>query len=264
MSTQALTLSDLLSKKQRGEKICMLTAYDTPTATLLDKAGVDVLLVGDSLGNTVLGFKNTLRVTLEDMIRHSGAVSRGTSHALVVSDMPFMSYQVSVKKAKKNAGRLLQEAGVHAVKLEITHESQIHVIEAFTSIGLSVMAHVGLTPQSIHQLSGYHLQGKTPESGTQLIKLSHQVAQAGAFSVVLEMISPPIAKQITEQLTIPTIGIGSGPDCDGQVLVIHDVLGLSERTPKFAKTYANLSTIISGAVQAYCNDVRQSQFPPRL
>lgn len=238
----------------------MLTAYDHPTAKILDKAGVDTILVGDSVGPVVLGYPNTIPVTVEEMIHHTRAVVRGTKRALVIIDMPFMSYQESIEQAKHNAGRMLKESGAEAVKLE-GGSAMRETIRAMVDVDIPVVAHIGLTPQSIHRMGGYKVQGKG-EDVSRLIGDAKAVEEAGAFMVVLECVPRQLAKEITEMLSIPTIGIGAGPDCDGQVLVFHDLLGLlGDFRPKFVKQYANLSDIIDTAVKSYISEVTSGAFP---
>lgn len=238
----------------------MLTAYDHPTAKILDKAGVDTILVGDSVGPVVLGYPNTIPVTVEEMIHHTRAVVRGTKRALVIIDMPFMSYQESIEQAKHNAGRMLKESGAEAVKLE-GGSNMRETIRAMVDVDIPVVAHIGLTPQSIHRMGGYKVQGKG-EDVSRLIGDAKAVEEAGAFMVVLECVPRQLAKEITEMLSIPTIGIGAGPDCDGQVLVLHDLLGLlGDFRPKFVKQYANLSDIIDTAVKSYISEVTSGAFP---
>lgn len=239
----------------------MLTAYDYPFAQIVDEAGIDVILVGDSLGMVVQGLENTLPVTMDEMIYHTKMVARAVKNAMVIGDMPFMSYQVSIEEAVRNAGRFLKEAGASAVKLEGGAEVAEH-IRAMTKSDIPVLAHIGLTPQSIHRMGGYKVQGKTKESAKRLVEEAHIVEDAGAFSLLLEAIPMNLAKQITEELTIPTIGIGAGPHCDGQVLVLHDVIGLFERfLPKFAKQYINLKKEVLKAVKAYKEEIEKGIFP---
>lgn len=248
-------------KKERGEAITMLTAYDYPTALAMDRAGVDSILVGDSLGMVVLGYENTLPVTMDEMLHHSRAVSRGAKSALLVGDMPFMSYQVSVEEAVRNAGRFLQNGGMDAVKLEGGHE-RAAAIRAIVGAGIPVMGHLGLTPQSIHQLGGFRAQGKTAAAAQHLLDDALLLESAGCFSLVLESVPAQLATYISKQLSIPTIGIGAGAGCDGQVLVTHDLLGLFERfTPKFVKKYANLYAEMQTAFAEYIADVQNAQFP---
>ncbi|HKW32878.1 MAG TPA: 3-methyl-2-oxobutanoate hydroxymethyltransferase [Candidatus Acidoferrum sp.] len=263
-----ITVPDLLQRKSKGagflsnsEKITCLTAYDYPTARLIDEAGVDVILVGDSLSMVVLGHESTLPVTLEDMLHHTRAVRRGTRRALVVSDMPFGSYHTDTSESLRNAVRFVKEAGAEAVKVE-GGERRLELIARLTEAEIPVMGHVGLTPQSVNTLGGYRVQGKTRDAAEHLIRDARAVEAAGAFAVVLEAVPRELAAQITRELRIPTIGIGAGPDCDGQILVLHDILGLTFRpVPKFARQYVNVGRIISDAVQEYCEDVRTGTFP---
>lgn len=249
--------------KAEERKLTMLTAYDYSTAKLIDEAGVDSILVGDSLGNVMLGYDSTIPVTMEDMIHHGAAVSRGAKEALVVIDMPFMSYQVSVEEAVRNAGRLMQEGHCGAVKLEGGREV-CPQIRAIVNAGIPVMAHLGLTPQSIHAFGGHRVQGKTEEAARRLLEDAKLVQEAGAFSVVLEAIPSGLAKLITESLAIPTIGIGAGGDCDGQVLVYQDMLGMfSDFKPKFVKQYANVGQVMKEAFGAYIEEVQSGAFPAR-
>jgi len=265
MSTQGklnnITTAVIKDMKKKNQKITMLTAYDYGTAVVVDEAGIDIILVGDSLGMVVLGYESTLPVTMGDMIHHTKAVCRGAKRAMVIGDMPFMSYQVSVAEAVRNAGRFLQEAGAHGVKLEGGRE----VAEAtrrIASAGIPVMAHLGLTPQSVHQLGGYKVQGKGDAAAKRMIEDARILEEAGAFAVVLECVPVQLAREITESLTISTIGIGAGVHCDGQVLVINDMLGIFERfTPKFVKKYANLNLQMKEAVRQYCDEVRTGAFP---
>ena len=248
-------------KKERGEPITMLTAYDYPTAMAIDKAGIDSILVGDSLGMVVLGYENTLPVTMEEMLHHARAVSRGAKSALLVGDMPFMSYQVSTEEAVRNAGRFLQQAGMDAVKLEGGRE-RADAVRAIVGTGIPVMGHLGLTPQSVHQLGGFRAQGKTASAAKRLFEDAHILEDAGAFSIVLESVPAQLAEYISKQISIPTIGIGAGAGCDGQVLVTHDMLGLFERfTPKFVKQYANLHEVMNKAFADYLDDVETKRFP---
>ncbi len=251
---------DIVKKKQTHSPISAVTAYDVLSAQLADDAHIDILLVGDSCGNVVAGYSTTLPVTMDQIVYHSQAVVRGSRRALVVADMPFMSYQKSIAQARKNAGRLVKEAGVAAVKLEIL-PSQIDTLRAIVDMGIPVMAHIGFTPQTMFQLGGYKVQGKTDVDATALVELAEKVAQAGAFSVVLEMVPPAVASRIRAAVSIPTIGIGAGPDCDGQILVFHDLVGLTESSPKFVKRYADLRTVITGALTRYRQDIETGQFP---
>jgi 3-methyl-2-oxobutanoate hydroxymethyltransferase len=263
-----ITVPDLLQRKNpaagshsNSQKITCLTAYDYPTARLLDEAGVEVILVGDSLGMVVLGHDNTLSVTLEEMLHHTRAVRRGIRRALVVADMPYGSYHTDLSASLHNAMRFVKEAGTEAVKVE-GGERRLELISRLTEAEIPVMGHVGLTPQSVNALGGYRVQGKTADAAEQLIRDARAVEAAGAFAVVLEAVPRELAAQITRELRIPTIGIGAGPDCDGQILVAHDLLGLTfGQTPKFARQYANLGQLISKAVREYCDDVRGGTFP---
>ena len=248
-------------KKERGELISMLTAYDYPTALAMDQVGIDAILVGDTLGMVVLGYENTLPVTMEEMLHHSRAVARGAKSALLVGDMPFMSYQVSVEEAVRNAGRFLQNGGMDAVKLEGGRE-RAEAIRAIVSAGIPVMGHLGLTPQSIHQLGGFRAQGKTALAAKRLLEDAILLEEAGCFSLVLESIPTQLAEFISQRISIPTIGIGAGAGCDGQVLVSHDLLGLFDRfTPKFVKKYADLRAEMQRAFSDYIADVQDQQFP---
>lgn len=249
--------------KLNGEKISMLTAYDYSTAKLMDEAGVDSILVGDSLGNVVLGYEDTISVTMEDMIHHGAAVARGVKNALVVVDMPFMSYQTSVYDALVNAGRLMKEARAGAVKLE-GGKSVCPQIKAITEAGIPVMAHLGLTPQSVNALGGHRVQGKTEEAARKLMEDAKAVEEAGAFSVVLECVPAKLAAVITRELSIPTIGIGAGNGCDGQVLVYQDLLGMfSDFTPKFVKKFANVGEVMKEAFREYRKEVGDGTFPAK-
>lgn len=248
-------------KKERGEVITMLTAYDYPTALAMDKAGIDSILVGDSLGMVVLGYENTLPVTMEEMLHHCRAVARGAKTALLVGDMPFMSYQASVEEAVRNAGRFLQQGGMDAVKLEGGRE-RADTIRAMTGAGIPVMGHIGLTPQSVHQLGGFRAQGKTASAAKRLVDDALVLEEAGCFSVVLESVPARLAELISRKLSIPTMGIGAGVGCDGQVLVTHDLLGLFDRfTPKFVKKYANFHAEMQKAFTDYIEDVETRRFP---
>lgn len=261
MAEQKVTTTTIRNKKITKEKITMLTAYDYATAVVLDEVGVDIILVGDSLGMVVLGYESTLPVTMWDMLHHTGAVVRGTKHALVIADMPFMSYQISDEKAVHNAGRFLKEAGAHGVKLEGGRE-MADLTRKITSIGIPVMGHLGLTPQSVHQLGGYKTQGKEEAAAKKIMEDAKIIEQAGAFSLVLECVPAPLAKTITQSINIPTIGIGAGADCDGQVLVINDMLGMFERfTPKFVKKYLNLNAQMKESVRQYIKEVKNGVFP---
>jgi len=248
-------------KKERGEIITMLTAYDYPTAMAMDRAGVDSILVGDSLAMVILGYENTLPVTMEEMLHHARAVARGAKTALLVGDMPFMSYQVSVEEAVRNAGRFLGQGGMDAVKLEGGRE-RADAIRAITSAGIPVMGHIGLTPQSINQLGGFRAQGKTASAAKRLIEDALILEETGCFSIVLESVPARLAELISKKLSIPTIGIGAGNGCDGQVLVTHDVLGLFDRfTPKFVKKYADFHREMQKVFADYIEDVETKRFP---
>src|SRR5512135_1660358 len=256
-----ITIQDFLKKKTEKKKITMLTAYDYPFAQIVDEAGIDGILVGDSLGMVVQGLENTLPVTMEEMIYHTKLVTRGVKNAIVIGDMPFMSYQTGVGDAVRNAGRFLKEAGASAIKLEGGAEVADQ-IRAMARADIPVMAHIGLTPQSIHRMGGYKVQGKTEEAASRLIEEARIAEDAGAFSLLLEAIPMGLAKKITEELSIPTIGIGAGPYCDGQVLVLHDVIGMFERfVPKFVKRYANLKDAALKAVTDYKEEVEKGTFP---
>jgi 3-methyl-2-oxobutanoate hydroxymethyltransferase len=256
-----ITVDDIKAMKQRGERVVMLTAYDYPSARLAEEAGVDMILVGDTLGMVVLGYDSTIPVTMEDMIHHTKAAVRGSERALVVGDMPFMSFQVNLEEAMRNAGRLLKETGCQAVKLE----GGVHMAETvrrLVQVGIPVVGHIGLTPQSVNQLSGFKVQGRTPEAAERLVDDAVALQQAGAFCVVLELIPAPLAKLISQRLRVPTIGIGAGAGCDGQVQVWHDILALySQFVPKHAKQYAQIGDAIKMAIGEYVTEVRSGQFP---
>ncbi len=255
------TILDISRMKVEGEKITVLTAYDYPFARLMDLAGIDMILVGDSVGTVVAGYDNTLPVTLEEMLYHTRAVVRGTSSALVVTDMPFLSYQVDLAEARRNAGRLIKEGGAQAVKLE-GGENIAATIRAIVDMDIPVVGHIGLTPQSIHRMGGFRVQGKEDLQARQLLADARAVEQAGAFALVLEGIPASLAREITETVAIPTIGIGAGVHCDGQVLVIHDILGLCEKySPKFVKRFADVSETISRGISDYIREVKAGTFP---
>ncbi len=261
MQKNKVTTTALREMKARGERITMLTAYDYPSARMVDDAGIDAIMVGDSLGNVILGYKNTLAVTMEEMLHHTKAVARATKRALVIGDMPFMSYQASVEDAVRNAGRFLKEGHAEAVKVE-GGRSVLNKIEAIVGAGIPVMGHLGLTPQWIHQFGGYKVQGKTGAAAKLILEDSKLLEQAGVFSLVLECVPWQLAKLITERANVPTIGIGAGPYCDGQVLVLHDLLGLSgEHIPKFVKRYARLDGIMAKALSDFKEEVRGEKFP---
>ncbi|MEW6570082.1 MAG: 3-methyl-2-oxobutanoate hydroxymethyltransferase [Nitrospirota bacterium] len=256
-----ITIQDFLRKKVEKKKITLLTAYDYPFAKIVDEAGIDAIIVGDSVGMVVQGLDNTLPVSMDEMVYHTKIVSRAVTDAMVIGDLPFMSYQASVAEGVRNAGRFIKEAGASAIKIEGGAEVAEH-IRAMTKSDIPVMAHIGLTPQSIHRMGGYKVQGKTEESAKRLLEEAHIAEDAGAFSLLLEAIPLGLAKTITEGLSIPTIGIGAGPHCDGQVLVLHDVLGLFERfLPKFAKRYVNLKEQALIAIKAYKEEVENEIFP---
>ena len=256
-----LRVPDVKNKKQQGEKVTMLTAYDFILARLLDEAGIDILLVGDSLGMVLLGYETTLSVTLEMMIHHSQAVSRGTQRALVVADMPFLTYHLSLSQALQNAGRLIQEGGVAAVKIEGGRTVE-DVTRRLVEVGIPVMGHLGLLPQSIHQLGGFRPQARDKAAAERVLEDAEILEEAGAFAVVLESIPAEVAKRVTARLSIPTIGIGAGPHCDGQVLVSHDAFGLSQGSvPPFVKQYVQLGEKLKKAAQTYIADVQAGRFP---
>lgn len=256
-----VTILEIQKMKEERTPITVLTCYDYPTARIMDGCGIDVILVGDSLGVVVSGHENTLPVTVDEIIYHTRAVMRANPRAFVVADMPFLSYQVDIAQARLNAGRLIKEGGAAAVKLE-GGVNMADTIRAITAMDIPVMAHIGLTPQSIHRMGGYRVQGKKEEQADRLFEDARAVEQAGAFAVVLEGIPQKLARRITESLSIPTIGIGAGPGCDGQVLVLHDILGLCEKySPKFVKRYADARTLIADAVNAYITEVRAGEFP---
>ncbi|NOQ95918.1 MAG: 3-methyl-2-oxobutanoate hydroxymethyltransferase [Desulfobacterales bacterium] len=261
MERKKVTIADLMAKKESGRKITMLTAYDYPTAQMVDQAEIDTILVGDSLGMVVLGYTSTVPVSMEEMIHHAKAVTRGTTYAFVLGDMPFMSYQTGVERAIENAGRFMKEGECDAVKLEGGTEVA-PVVKAIVTAGIPVCAHIGLTPQTATQLSGFKVQGKDAESAQNLIKSAKDLEKAGAFMVVMECIPDILASRITKELSIPTIGIGAGKHCDGQVLVYHDTVGLFERfTPKFVKQYIKLGPMIVDAVKEYKKEVEEGVFP---
>jgi len=255
------TVLDVQRYKDEGKRFAMLTAYDFLSARILDETGIPILLVGDSLGMVMLGYPTTLPVTLEEMLHHAKAVSRGARQALLVGDMPFMSYQASVEDAIRSAGRFVQEAGMHAVKLE-GGGRVVEITRRLTEVGIPVMGHLGLTPQFVHQMGGFKVQGKTDAQAAQILADARALEKAGAFSLVLEGVPSKLAAEITHALRIPTIGIGAGPATDGQVLVFHDMLGLTTgKAPKFVKRYANLAEEIARAATAYAEDVRAGKFP---
>ncbi len=261
MARQKVTISYLQKKMDEGQKITMMTAYDYPTASLVDQAEIDTILVGDSLGMVVLGYESTVPVTMEEMLHHCRAVCRGAKQSFVIGDMPFMSYQVSVEKAVENAGRFIKDAGCESVKLEGGSE-MAHVVKAIVDAGIPVCAHIGLTPQTATKLSGFKVQGKDAEGARELVNSAKDLEEAGAFMIVLECIPDQVASKITNELNIPTIGIGAGKYCDGQVLVYHDLVGLFERfTPKMVKQYINLAPQIREALIQYREEVEKGIFP---
>lgn len=261
MMKDRITTTYLTQMKKQKDKITALTAYDVQTAHLLDEAGVELLLVGDSLGMVVLGYETTLAVTMEDMLHHTKAVVRGTRRALVITDMPFMSYQTGVPDALVNAGRLLKEAGAHGVKLE-GGRTILPQVTALVQAGIPVLGHLGLTPQSVHQIGGFKVQGRDHTQADRLREDALALEEAGAFAIVLECVPAALAMEISQSLSIPTIGIGAGSDCDGQILVINDLLGMSANfKPKFVRRYANLHQVITDAVQDYIADVKTQNFP---
>jgi 3-methyl-2-oxobutanoate hydroxymethyltransferase len=255
-----ITINQIKEMKRKGEKITMLTAYDYSTAKIVDEVGIPLILVGDTLGEVVLGYESTIPVTMDEMLHHTKAVVRGRKNAMVIGDMPFMTYHISVEDALHNAARFIQEGGAQAVKLEggVTVAEKVKRI---VECGIPVMGHIGLTSQSINQLGGHKVQGRTPEAAARLLEDARVLEQAGAFAIVLETVPSQLATLITQRLSIPTIGIGAGAGCDGQVLVIHDVLGLSDRVPKHAKQYAKLADIIRAAVTEYDREVKAGSFP---
>jgi len=256
-----ITISQIKEMKRKGEKITMLTAYDYSTAKIIDEVGIPLILVGDSLGQVVLGYESTIPVTIDEMLHHTKAVVRGTRRAMVIGDMPFMTYHISIEDALRNATRFIQEGGAQAVKLEggVTVAEKVKRI---VDCGIPVMGHIGLTAQSIHQLGGHKVQGRTPEAAARLLEDARVLEQAGAFAIVLETVPTPLATLITKSISIPTIGIGAGVGCDGQVLVINDMLGsFTDFVPKHAKQYVKLTDIIRKAVTEYDNEVKAGTFP---
>jgi len=256
-----VTINQIKEMKQKGEKIAMLTAYDYTTAKIVDEVGIPLILVGDSLGMVVLGYETTIPVTMEEMLHHTKAVVRGTKQAMVIGDMPFMTYHISVAEALHNAARFIQEGGAQAVKLEggVTVAEKVRRI---VDCGIPVMGHIGLTPQSIHQFGGFKVQGRTPEAAIRLVKDAQALEEAGAFAIVLETVPAPLATLITQKVSIPTIGIGAGIGCDGQVQIINDILGsFTDFVPKHAKQYAKLVNIMSSAITEYYDEVKAGSFP---
>lgn len=263
MQNHPIRIHDLKERKRRGEKIAMLTAYDATMARLLDRAGVDVILVGDSLGMVVLGYETTLPVTLDDMVHHTRAVARGTRRALVVADMPFLTYQIGPADAVRNAGRLLKDGGAAAVKIE-GGRPVVDIVKRLVDLGIPVMSHLGLLPQSVHQMGGFVRQATRPDAADALLADAAALEEAGAFAIVLEAVPVDVARAATAQVGIPTIGIGAGPDCDGQVLVSYDMLGLFDQfVPAFVKQYAHLADTVVSATRAYVEDVRAGRYPAK-
>lgn len=261
MERRKITTVVLREMKAKGERITMIAAYDYPTARMVDEAGIEAILVGDSVSNVVLGYRDTLRVTMDEMLHHTKAVARGTKRALVIGDMPFLSYQASVEDAVRNAGRFIKEGLAEAVKVE-GGRGVIDKIEAIVKAGIPVMGHLGLTPQWIHQFGGFKVRGKTEEIARTILEDAHKLEEAGVFSIVLECMPWQLARLITERASVPTIGIGAGPYCDGQVLVLHDLLGLSgEFTPRFVKRYAQLEDVIMKALADFREEVKAGKFP---
>lgn len=250
----------LLQRKQDGEKITALTAYDFPFAKILDECGIDIVLVGDSCANNVMGLPDTLSVTMDEMVHHVKMVSRAVQNSLIVADMPFLSYQLNCEEALRNAGRFIAEGGAHAVKLEGPADKFGEAIAAILRAGIPVMGHIGFTPQSVHQIGGYKVQGRDPAAGERLKREALGLQEAGCFSIVLELVAADLAAEITQMLTIPTIGIGSGAGCDGQVLIIHDLLGFNE-PKKFFKVFGDASALIKRSVQDYIHEVKAGTFP---
>jgi 3-methyl-2-oxobutanoate hydroxymethyltransferase len=261
MASSKVTTARLTEMKQKGHKIVALTAYDAPTAELVNAAGVDAILVGDSVGNVKLGYENTIPVTVDEMMHHVKATARGNSNALLVADMPYLSYEIDAVSAVRNAGRLIKDGGAEAVKLEGGIEIA-PMIKELLRVNIPVMGHLGLTPQAVHRLGGYKVQGRRPQEAEKMITDARILEGAGAFAIVLEAVPEDLAAQITKKVSIPTIGIGAGTHCDGQILVIDDILGMSGRpTAKFVKQYAKLHSVMLGAVKEYASEVRDEAFP---
>ena len=259
---RAVTVRDFAAKKAKGEKIVVMTAYDALFGRLVDEAGVDAVLVGDSLGNVVAGFDSTIPVTLDQMIYHGAATRRGVTRALLVIDMPFLTWQVSEEDALRNAGRVMQGTGAAAVKLEGAGEASLRAVRAVTGVGIPVMGHLGFTPQSVHALGGARVQGREADAAQRLLDEARRLEEAGVFSLVLELVPAELAARVSEAVTVPTIGIGAGVGCDGQVLVLQDVLGLNDGfAPKFLKKYAGLADDVRGAIRAFGDDVRAGRYP---
>jgi 3-methyl-2-oxobutanoate hydroxymethyltransferase len=256
------TVADFVSKRAKGERLVIVTAYDAMFARLVDEADVDAILVGDSVGNVVAGYDSTVPVTLDQMIYHAAAVKRGSSRALLIVDMPFLTYQVSIERALLNCGRIFQEAGAQAVKIEGGSPEVAATIQALVRVGMPVMAHLGYTPQSVNALSGPRVQARLPEAAQDLIDTAKRLEDAGAFAILLELIPAAVAARVTEAVSVPTIGIGAGPECSGQVLVLHDLLGLNDTfRPKFLKHYATLADDVRSAIRAFGTDVRSGTYP---
>jgi 3-methyl-2-oxobutanoate hydroxymethyltransferase len=257
-----ITVRDVLAKKQRGERLVMVSAYDALFARLAEEGGADMILVGDSLANVILGLESTVPVTVDQMIHHGAAVRRGASRALVVVDMPFMSYQISTEDALRNAGRIMKETNAQAVKVEGGGDEIAERIHAMARAGIPVMGHIGFTPQSVNTLGGFRVQGRAPADHDRLVEEARRIHSAGAFALVLELMPTAVSKAVTSAIEIPTIGIGAGPECDGQVLVLHDLLGLNDRfRPKFLRHYAELAAEVRGAVARFGEDVRSGRYP---
>ena len=260
--SEKITIPSLLARKAAGPKIVCLTAYDHPTAKILDEGGIDIILVGDSLGMVVLGYETTVPVTMDEMIHHPRAVTRAVTRALVVGDMPYFSFHLSADETIRNASRFLKEGGAAAVKIEGASRKRLKLVEAMVGAEIPVMGHVGLTPQSIHHLGRYQVKGTAAEGARRIVDDAANLERAGAFAVVLESVPVEVAAAVTRSLKIPTIGIGAGPACDGQVLVFHDMMGFSNGyMPKFVRKYADIHGVMSGAVQAYASEVREGRFP---
>lgn len=257
---EKVTVPDILSRKGSGKKISSLTAYDCPTAKIVDAAGIDIILVGDSLGDNILGYPTTLPVTMEEMIHHTKAASTGVERALLAADMPFLSFQLGVEDAVTNAGRFIKEAGAEAVKIEGGQEI-VPAVARMAEIGIPVMGHLGMTPQKRHSLGRFAIQGKEKESAERIFEDAHALQEAGVFCVVLELVKRDLSARITESLRVPTIGIGSGPDCDGQILVFHDLVGLNREVPRHVRKYVELFEVALDAVRRYKEDIESGQFP---
>ncbi len=257
-----VTVSDFTAKRARGERLVVVTAYDAMFARLVDESEVDAILVGDSLGNVIQGFDSTVPVTLDQMIYHAAAVKRGSSRALLIVDMPFLTYQVSIERALLNCGRVFQEGGAQAVKIEGGSPELAATVQALVRVGMPVMAHLGYTPQSVNALSGPRVQARQPLAADEMVEAAKRLEDAGAFAIVLELVPAPVAARVTAAVSVPTIGIGAGPECSGQVLVLHDLLGLNDTfAPKFLKRYASLADDVRGAIRAFGTDVRSGAYP---